>query len=152
MSVLVSDLPPPLAGPDVFCPEPSLPGLASALAWLEGLAQRDGWPARTLFALTLCADEALTNLISYASAPAGGAPLQLRLECTRSCSGVRLSIEDNGAVFDPTAQASPALAASLEEAQVGGHGLRLMRHYLRALHYQRQNDCNVLLLEAPWAP
>lgn len=40
-----------------------------------------------------------------ASAPAGGAPPQLRLECTRSCSGVRLSIEDNGAVFDPTAQA-----------------------------------------------
>ena len=146
------DVAAPLAEPDVLCPEPSPAGLSSALAWLEGLAQRDGWPARTLFALTLCADEALTNLISYASAPAGGAPLQLRLECTRSCSGVRLSIEDNGAVFDPTAQASPALAASLDDARVGGHGLRLMRHYLRALHYQRQNDCNVLLLEAPWAP
>ena len=158
MSVLVSDLPPPLAGPDVFCPEPSLPGLASALAWLEGLAQRDGWPTRTLFALTLCADEALTNLISYASAPAGGAPLQLRLECARSGSGsgsgdsVWLRIADNGAVFDPTAQASPALAASLDDARVGGHGLRLMRHYLRALHYQHQNERNTLVLEAPWAP
>ena len=146
------DVAAPLAGPDVFCPEPSPAGLSSALAWLEGLAERDGWPARTLFALTLCADEALTNLISYASAPAGGAPLQLRLECTRSCSGVRLSIEDNGAVFDPTAQASPALAASLEEAQVGGHGLRLMRHYLHALHYQRQNERNTLVLEAPLTP
>ena len=65
---------------------------------------------------------------------------------------MRLSIEDNGAVFDPTAQASPALAPSLDEAQVGGHGLRLMRHYLRALHYQRQNERNTLVLEAPWAP
>ena len=152
------DVAAPLAEPDVLCPEPSPAGLSSALAWLEGLAQRDGWPTRTLFALTLCADEALTNLISYASAPAGGAPLQLRLECARSGSGsgsgdsVWLRIADNGAVFDPTAQASPALAASLDDARVGGHGLRLMRHYLRALHYQRQNDCNVLLLEAPWAP
>ena len=38
MSVLVSDLPPPLAGPDVFCPEPSLPGLASA-AFIAALPQ-----------------------------------------------------------------------------------------------------------------
>ena len=67
------DVAAPLAEPDVLCPEPSPAGLSSALAWLEGLAQRDGWPARTLFALTLCADEALTNVVSYASAPAGGA-------------------------------------------------------------------------------
>ena len=151
MSVLVSDLPPPLAGPDVFCPEPSLPGLASALAWLEGLAQRDGWPTRTLFALTLCADEALTNLLSYAAVPAGSAALQLRLECVRTASEVRLRIEDNAAAFDPTAKVSPDLAASLDEARVGGHGLRLMRHYLHTLHYQRQGERNVLLLGAAWA-
>ena len=72
------DVAAPLAGSDVFCPEPSPAGLSSALAWLEGLAERDGWPARTLFALTLCADEALTNLISYASAPAQLRPLRQR--------------------------------------------------------------------------
>ncbi len=152
MSVTFSDVPPLLAGPDVFCPEPTPPGLSSALAWLEGLAERDGWPARTLFALTLCADEALTNVIAYASAPAGAAALQLRLECARTADSVWLRIADNGAVFDPTAQESPQLAPSLEDARVGGHGLRLMRHYLRALHYQRQGDCNLLLLEAAWVP
>ena len=109
------------------------------------------WPARTLFALTLCADEALTNLLSYAAVPAGSAALQLRLECVRTASEVRLRIEDNAAAFDPTAKVSPDLAASLDEARVGGHGLRLMRHYLHTLHYERQGDCNVLLLGAAWA-
>ena len=151
MSDLVSDLPLPLAGSDVLLPEASPPGLTAALAWLEGLAERDGWPARTLFALTLCADEALTNVLAYTSAPAAGAALQLRLECARTADGVLLRIEDNGAAFDPTAQQSPALAPSLDDALVGGHGLRLMRHYLRTLHYQRQGDGNVLLLEAAWA-
>lgn len=152
MSEILSAVPSLLAAPDVLCPEPSPLGLSSALAWLEGLAERDGWPARTLFALTLCADEALTNVIAYASAPTGGAPLQLRLECARTADSVWLRMADNGAVFDPTAQGSPQLAPSLDDARVGGHGLRLMRHYLRALHYQRQGDCNVLLLEAAWAP
>lgn len=151
MSDHLSDFLPPLAGPDVCLPEPSAQGLASALAWLEGLAERDGWPVRTLFALTLCADEALTNVISY-TAPCGQAALQLRLECARGPGSVLLCIEDNGAAFDPTAQASPELVPSLDDAQIGGHGLRLMRHYLRTLQYQRVDERNVLLLEAAWTP
>lgn len=151
MSEIFSAVPPALAPPDVFFPALSPCGLSSALAWLEGLAERDGWPVRTLFALTLCADEALTNVLDYASAPTDGAALEVRLECARTADSVWLRITDNGAVFDPTAQASPELAPSLDEARVGGHGLRLMRHYLRALHYQRDGDRNVLLLEAAWA-
>lgn len=146
-----NDCPVYLAPPDALVLEPSVQGVAQALAWLEALAERDGWPARTLFALTLCADEALTNVVSYAQAPPGQPQLGLRLECGRTPYGVALRIEDNGAAFDPTAQASPELAPSLDEARVGGHGLRLMRHYLHTLHYQRQGDRNVLLLGAAWA-
>ena len=58
-----------------------------------------------------------------------------------------LCIEDDGVPFDPTAQESPALATSLDEAHVGGHGLRLMRHYLHRMLYRRIPDRNVLLLE-----
>ena len=79
--------------------------------------------------------------------PAGSAALQLRLECVRTASEVRLRIEDNAAAFDPTAKVSPDLAASLDEAQIGGHGLRLMRHYLHRMLYRRIPDRNVLLLE-----
>lgn len=149
------------ARPDVFLPEASAQGLASALAWLEGLAERDAWPARTLFALTLCADEALTNVLAHAVPAPGVAtpgvatrghhPLQLRLECTRTDVGLALRIEDTGPAFDPTAQTSPELATSLDDARVGGHGLRLMRHYLHSLDYQRVNGRNVLLLVAAWA-
>ena len=153
MSDPIPEIPAP-GKPDVLLPSATAQGLASALAWLEALAERDGWPARTLFALTLCADEALTNVLSHAVTPPGAAGLQLRLECARSDhdgGGVALRIEDNGAAFDPTEQSSPALAASLDEARVGGHGLRLMRHYLQSLHYQRVDDRNVLLLLAAWA-
>ena len=160
MSHHLPDSSAPRAQPDVLQPEASSQGLASALAWLEALAERDGWPARTLFALTLCTDEALTNVLSHAVDAVGGvdalepaspAALQLRLECRRTDGGVALRLEDNGAAFDPTAQPSPALAASLDEASVGGHGLRLMRHYLQSMEYQRVDGRNVLLLVAAWA-
>lgn len=132
---------------DTLTPEPGAAGLPGALAWLEALAERDGWPSRMRFALTLCADEALTNIVTHARPPDAGQPLRLWLRCGPTAQGVALCIEDDGAAFDPTAQASPALAPSLDEAQVGGHGLRLMRHYLRQMLYRREGPRNLLLLE-----
>ena len=121
-------------------------GVARALSWLEALGEQQGWSARTLFALTLCADEALTNIASHARTPQGTAA-QLWLACGPTPHALALCIEDDGTPFDPTAQDSPQLAASLEQAEIGGHGLRLMRHYLHRMLYRRIPDRNVLLLE-----
>ena len=141
-----SDWPAWTAPPDTLVPDPRAAAVTQALAWLDALAERDAWPHKARFALTLCADEALTNVGAYARAP-DGAPAHLWLACGRTAHGLALRIEDDGAPFDPTAQDSPALAASLDEAQIGGHGLRLMRHYLHRLLYRREGPRNVLLLD-----
>ena len=135
--------------PDTFSPAPGPQGVAQALEWLEALAGRQGWPTRLQFALTLCADEALVNIATHAKPRVPGQALRLRLECGPTAHGVALLIQDDGAPFDPTVQELPALAASLDEAQPGGHGLRLMRHYLRQLLYRRDGEHNQLLLELP---
>lgn len=127
-------------------PPPGPGATAAALAWLEALGERAGWPPRALMALTLCADEALANIALHARTPSGG-PARLWLACGPTGGGVALSIEDDGAPFDPTAQELPALASSLDEAQIGGHGLRLMHHYLHQMLYRRDPNRNVLLLE-----
>ena len=141
-----SDWPAWTAPPDTLVPDTGAAAVAQALAWLDALAERDAWPPKARFALTLCADEALANVGAHARTPEG-APAHLWLACGRTAHGVALRIEDDGAPFDPTAQDSPALAASLDEARIGGHGLRLMRHYLHRLLYRREGPRNVLLLE-----
>lgn len=119
--------------------------IAGVMAWLESVGEQHQWPARTLFALTLCADEALTNIASHAHAPAGES-LQVQLLVGYLDGGFALAIADNGAAFDPTAQTSAPLAESLEDAEMGGHGLRLMRHYLQRFEYQRSEARNWLLM------
>src|SRR5690606_16011225 len=104
--------------------------------------ERDGWPPRLALALTLSTDEALTNVLLYAFAgrePAA-APPRIRLECERLADGVRVTLVDNGVAFDPTTIAEPEAMTSVEEASIGGHGLQLMRHYLRSLRYARVDD------------
>ena len=134
------------APPAQFAPGSGPQALGPALDWLEQLGRAQGWPLRTHNVLRLCADEALANVTSHARR-ADGQSAQLWLACGPTPGGLALRIEDDGEAFDPTAQASPQLAASLDEAQIGGHGLRLMRHYLRHLLYRREGLRNVLLLE-----
>lgn len=139
------------APPERLAAGPGPEALPVALAWLEALGERLGWPGRVRFALTLCADEALTNIVTHARTSAGGAA-RLWLSCGPTADGLTLCIEDDGTPFDPTTQASPELAASLDEARPGGHGLRLMRHYLHRLEYRRMGARNALALEVRITP
>ena len=125
--------------------EPERAAIATVIEWVEQAGEARDWPPRALFALTLCADEALTNILSHARPPGGG-QLSIRMVLGQADWGYALGISDNGGEFDPTAQASAALAATLDEAEIGGHGLRIMRHYLHAFEYRRVDGRNLLLL------
>ena len=123
----------------------SCEAIADILAWLEAVGEQQQWAMKQVFALSLSADEALTNIATHAIVPAGG-PLQIWLSLGLMDDGPALCIADNGEAFDPTAKASAALVDSLDEAQAGGHGLRLMRHYLQRFEYQRVDGWNCLLM------
>jgi serine/threonine-protein kinase RsbW len=122
--------------------------IGRALQWLEALADRDDWATKTRFGLTLSVDEALTNILAYAFKPAvdgGGEPV---IELIYADNKRELSVEiaDNGHAFDPTSLDIAEVALSLDDAEVGGHGLRLMRHYLKTFNYRRDGAWNRLTL------
>lgn len=128
--------------------EPALAEIAGAMQWLEVLAEQNGWSPRAQYGLTLSVDEALTNIVSYGFGQ--GVPEQpVLLTCSMAGGDVLVRIEDAGIAFDPTQQSPDdldALLASLEDAKPGGHGLRLMLHFLSGIDYQRTQGRNVLTL------
>lgn len=124
---------------------PSSHAVAQALQWLETIATREEWPPRTAFGLTLCVDEALTNVVSYAFNPPVVEPA-IELICRIDADRIVIELCDNGRPHDPTAGEPPPLAACLDEAKAGGHGVRLMRHYLHEMTYRRISDWNHLYL------
>lgn len=130
-----------------------LPGpqaIPQAQTWLEALAEQQQWSPRMAFKLGLCLDEALTNIVMYAFQQAVPHDAQAHIEISVQDDGALLTlhITDNGAPFDPTQNEPPPLAATLDATQTGGHGLRLMRHYLQDIQYQRNNGQNHLRLVA----
>lgn len=121
-----------------------------ALEWLDAACRQAGWPERTQFKLRLCLDETVTNVLlyGYSDPPSDGAEPCLRLCLAQEGDEVFLIVMDNGVPFDPTARQPRELDASLDDARIGGHGLRLMRHYLRDIRYERADGWNRLTLVA----
>jgi serine/threonine-protein kinase RsbW len=124
--------------------------VTQALGWLETLAGQQQWPPRLGFQLGLCLDEALTNVVLYGFQDRDEDihNARVRIVVLQRGSDLLLDIIDNGNAFDPTQKQAPPLAASVDEAQLGGHGLRLMRHYLQDIQYRREDEHNHLRMVA----
>lgn len=124
--------------------------VASALQWLEYVGEQQSWPSRTRFKLQLCLDETLTNIAMHGyTGHQAPEPPQIKLQLSQEGeTRLVLDIFDNGAPFDPTARTSRELDKSLEDAKIGGHGLRLLRHYLEDMRYERLDGWNRLTLVA----
>src|SRR6266700_462174 len=111
--------------------------------WLERLAQQ-GMSSDVSFAVQLCLEEAVANIIMYGAAR--GDRLEIAVELERNGGTLVARMEDNGRQFDPTRAPPPAVATSLEQAKVGDLGIHLMRSFASGMDYERRNGRNRLTL------
>ena len=110
--------------------------------WIEGWAQNSVFPDVS-FALQLCLEEAVANVIMYGGSDRG---LEIAVELERRGGTLVARIEDNGQPFDPTQISPPPPASSLKDAKIGDLGIHLMRSFAGHLDYERRNGRNRLTL------
>jgi anti-sigma regulatory factor (Ser/Thr protein kinase) len=119
------------------------------VAWAEEAAAWLMLPSSTTYAIQLCLEEAFTNIVRHgypAVDDRAGRGRDVRLSIEPVDADVTLTIEDWGIPFNPVEFHSLATPASIEDAIVGGQGIRLMRRFAQEMRYQRRGDCNVLRL------
>src|SRR5207237_201289 len=107
--------------------------------WIARWAQ-PSVPADTAFAVQLCLEEAVANVIMHGKASAGRAEIAVELD--HDGPAVRARVEDCGRRFDPTGFPPPVRATALENAKIGDFGIHLMRSFADAMHYERRNRRN----------
>ncbi len=103
--------------------------------------------AATCSAVMLILDEMLTNVVKYAhpGEEAGCRLFDVRLRIGEG--DVLIEIEDDGVPFDPTVDSSRSDAdVPLEDRQIGGWGLSLVRRTADAMSYERAGDRNHVTL------
>ena len=111
---------------------------------LEQFGKRHGLDAGVVSAMTLALEEAVTNVIDYAFDADDAA--MIRVEITHDNGGLTAVVEDNGRAFDPLQAAAPDTTAPLEEREIGGLGIVLIRKLMDDVRYARKGSTNVLML------
>jgi serine/threonine-protein kinase RsbW len=111
--------------------------------WIKALAPQV-ISADALFAVQLCLEEAVANIIMHGGARDDRPAISIELE--RDGATLVAHVEDTGREFDPTQFPPLSMAKSLDDAKIGDYGIHLMRSFASGMHYERREGRNRLTL------
>ena len=92
--------------------------------------------------LNLALEEAATNVIMYAYPEGERGTAELTLDITEG--QIHATLTDSGAPFNPLQQPETNLDVSLEERQIGGLGIHLIKEIMSKVEYEYVDGKNVL--------
>jgi anti-sigma regulatory factor (Ser/Thr protein kinase) len=117
--------------------------LAYIPPWIARLASRHAISASTEFAMNLCIEEALSNIIRHGYSGKPDHSIAVHFASPRENYFVFV-VEDDAPPFNPVDSPELPPISSLDDIQVGGQGIRLLRRFASELKYQATSTGNRL--------
>ena len=111
-------------------------------AELEAFCIMHALSSRTAHRFNLALEEVLANVIAYAFPTGGHQEIDVRV--AYSDGRLHATVSDGGSAFNPLTRPIPDLQVPVEERQIGGLGIHLLRTLTDAADYRRDGDRNVL--------
>ena len=127
-----------------------LEDLARVLPWVESIAGQYSILPDTRFAIELCLEEALSNIIRHGYR--GQADHAITVACAAAGGDGQkpfelvFTIEDQAPPFDPLAFPTAPDAPAIDELPLGGQGIRLMRKFASRAAWEQVPGGNRLTL------
>lgn len=112
---------------------------------IEAFCEQNDLPPDKLFAIQLILEELVTNIIKHGSSSAKTENIVITLSVNGDL--ITLAIRDNARAFNPLEAAEPDTGRSLEERDIGGLGLFLVRKKVKSLAYEYKDGCNNVVAE-----
>ena len=114
------------------------------LAALQEICQRFELPSEIQNNFSVVLDDLLNNVISYAYGDEG----EHIIDVVLSTDGERfiVSVTDEGVEFDPFVRKDPDIDSNIEEREIGGLGIHLIRNLMDDYSYRRIEGKNITTL------
>ncbi len=118
--------------------------LARLNAWLQDQGRARSVAPEQLAKIGLAFEEWFVNVVSYAYADDAAHRVEVRMWAEDGA--LRFAFIDDGAPFDPTAQAAADTSLPLEHRQVGGLGIHFIRTTMDQFAYRRDGERNIVTM------
>ena len=117
-----------------------LPDIAQLPAWIESLASRQAIPENVEFAINLCLEEVVANIIRHGYGTDTSGSVTIRFTMPRPDQLVFI-VEDEAPHFNPLDVITPNLRGTV---RVGGQGIYFLRQFADSLEYEQTSTGNRL--------
>lgn len=104
-----------------------------------------GFKGELVNKVALASEEILVNIINYAYVDKPG---ELSIDCKENSDprGVTVVFTDSGISFNPLAKIDPDITKPVEEREIGGLGIYMVKKLMDSVKYERLNDKNILTI------
>lgn len=110
---------------------------------LEKPSKLEQWNARLENELRIACEEIFVNVISYAY-PDKESEVIIGIEI--SGDEIVISVMDKGIPFNPLEKEPPDITTSIEEREIGGLGIFIVKNIMDNIAYRRENQQNILTM------
>lgn len=128
--------------------------ISAAAQWVDKIAAEQQFPEQLIFALQVCLEELLTNVVRHGGAKSSGnlsevpvPPLNVEITISTGDQRVSMTVEDNGKPFDVVNAPAHRIDQPLDEVQPGGLGIQLIRNFASSIAYEQAGLGNRVTVE-----
>ena len=126
--------------------EARVENIGAATDFVNSELEALGCPMKEQTQIDVALDEVLANVASYAY-PDGIGEVTVRLEAEADPRAAVITILDRGIPFDPLKNDDPDVTLSLEEREIGGLGVFLVKKTMDEVSYEHRDGKNILRLK-----
>ena len=117
--------------------------IARVTDFVDGQLEELGCPVKAQMQIDIAIDELFGNIAHYAYNPEVGAAT-VRVEVVEEPLSVVVSFIDHGVPYDPLAKEDPDVGLSLEEREIGGLGIYMVKKRMDEISYEYRDGQNIL--------
>ena len=100
-------------------------------------------PSKIKNHLGIAVDEVFSNIARYAYEPENG-DVSIRIGID---DYVSIEFEDSGRIYDPLSMEEPDLSLPLEDREIGGLGIFMVKSLMDSVEYERRDNHNILTIK-----
>lgn len=117
-----------------------------AIEFVDEMLEEYGCGMKEQMAIDVAVDELFANIAHYAYNPETGYAT-VKVDVVKDPLSVEITFVDNGKSYDPLARADPDTTLSIEDREIGGMGIFIVKKSMDAVSYEYKDGKNILTIK-----
>ena len=120
--------------------------LPNVISFVESELEKYGFSLKIILQFNLVVEELFVNIASYAYKENESGKCKIIIEYDKKKQEVKISFEDNGIKFNPLEKEDPDTNTEIQDMQIGGLGIYIVKESMDNVEYKYENNKNILIL------